>query len=159
MALLPGIPSGPRCSTPPDFMHMLPLLLLLSRLFWVTGAGRSRSSCLSECADVVRFIVSCAGQILGLCWHWGCYPGCGALLRLLLITANKQRKRRTGLPECACVFSISLVWLWKQETFIQWKVLNRVAFLKPELQKSDRSCNRFCLIIFFTAGRFWPLTS
>lgn len=101
MALLPWIPSGPYCSTSPDFTSLLLLLLLLSRLFWVTGAGRSRSSCLSECVDVVRFIVSCAGQILGLCWRWGCYSGCGALLCLLLITANKHNARVT--LDCACV--------------------------------------------------------
>lgn len=100
MALLPWIPSGLDCSTSPDFTFLL-LLLLLSCLFRVTEAGRSRSSCLSECVDVVRFIVSCAGQILGLCWRWGCYSGCSALLCLLLITVNKHSANVE--LDCVCV--------------------------------------------------------
>lgn len=99
MALLPWIPFGPYCLTSPDFTFLL-LLLLLSCLFWVTEAGRSRSSCLSECVDVVRFIVSWAGQILGLCWRWGCYSGCSALLCLLLITANKHSAN--VVLDCVC---------------------------------------------------------
>lgn len=46
---------------------------------------RGSSAGLSECVYIVRFIVSCVGQTLGLCWRWSCFSGrstrlCGSAL-------------------------------------------------------------------------------